>query len=68
MCRCEEERRSNLLVFADFLSLNLINLFNVMTISTYFRKGIPSQMTDCFVVPPRNDTLIERFEFVGNGR
>ena len=68
MCRCEEERRSNLLVFADFLSLNLINLFNVMTISTYFRKGIPSQMIDCFVVTPRNDTLIERFEFVGNGR
>jgi hypothetical protein len=31
-------------------------------------KGIESQITDCFVVPPRKDTLIWYFGFVGNSQ
>jgi hypothetical protein len=58
MCLCEEARRSNLLVFAEFLSISLLQSLNSCTISSYFKKGIASQITDCFVVPPRNDTLI----------
>jgi hypothetical protein len=57
MCRCEEVRRSNLLVFAEFLSLNCLHSLNSFPISTKFEKGIGSQITDCFVVPPRKDTF-----------
>jgi hypothetical protein len=66
MCLCEEVRRSNLLVFAGFLSFNLLQLFNLFTIPAYSKKEIVSQITDCFVVPPRKDTLILSFKFVGN--
>jgi hypothetical protein len=57
-CLCEEARRSNLLVFARFLSINLLQLLNLCTIFSCFEKIIGSQITDCFVVPPRKDTLI----------
>jgi hypothetical protein len=66
MCLCEEARRSNLLVFARFFSLNLIQLLNSCTISSYFERRIGSQITDCFVVPPRKDTLILGFRLVHN--
>jgi hypothetical protein len=68
MCHCEEVPRSNLLVFVGCLSLNLLQSLNLCTIPTYFERGIPSQITDCFVVPPRKDTLILRFRLVGNGQ
>jgi hypothetical protein len=64
MCHCEEERRSNLLVFARFLSLNSLQLLNLLIISAYFGERIASQITDCFVVPPRKDTLIWCFRVV----
>ena len=56
-CHCEEARRSNLLVFAEFLSLNQLHSPNLFPISTKLDKGIGGQITDCFVVPPRNDTF-----------
>ncbi len=61
MCLCEEVRRSNLLVFAGCLLPNLLQLLNLLTISTYFEKRIASQITDCFVVPPRKDTFVFMF-------
>jgi hypothetical protein len=57
MCHCEEVRRSNLLVFAGFLSLKLKKSFNLCSIHYYLRVGIGSNLADCFVVPPRNDTF-----------
>jgi hypothetical protein len=68
MCLCEEARRSNLLVFARFFSLNLQESFNYFTILVCLVKGIRSNLADCFVVPPRKDTLILGFRFVGNGK
>jgi hypothetical protein len=68
MCLCEEVRRSNLLVFARCLSLNLLKSLNKCTICTYFEKGIASQMTDCFVVPPRKDTFFLNERLVGSGQ
>jgi hypothetical protein len=58
MCHCEEGRRSNLLNGIRFLSLNLdkINLF-FLIINLYLTNGIGSNLADCFVVPPRNDTF-----------
>jgi hypothetical protein len=58
MCLCEEVRRSNLLFFIGFLSISLLQSLNSCTISSYFGKRIGSQITDCFVVPPRKDTII----------
>jgi hypothetical protein len=59
MCHCEEERRSNLLHFAEFLLFNFIEIASFfLLVNGYFKEEIGSQITDCFVVPPRNDTLI----------
>jgi hypothetical protein len=66
MCLCEEARRSNLLVFAGFFSFNLLESFNYFTILVCSVKGIRSNLTDCFVVPPRKDTLILGFILVHN--
>jgi hypothetical protein len=68
MCLCEEARRSNLLFIVGFLSLNLLQSLNLCTIPTCFMQSIASQITDCFVVPPRKDTFILRFRLVGNGQ
>jgi hypothetical protein len=62
MCLCEEARRSNLLVFAAFLSLNLLQSLNSCTISSYFEERIGSQLKDCFVVPPSNE------HYLGEGK
>jgi hypothetical protein len=68
MCLCEEARRSNLLVFVGFLSISILQSLNSCTTSSYFEKRIGSQMTDCFVVPPRKDTLIWCFGLVVDGQ
>jgi hypothetical protein len=68
MCLCEEVRRSNLLFIVGFLSPNLLQSLNLCIIHTSFMQSIASQITDCFVVPPRKDTFILGFRFVGNGQ
>jgi hypothetical protein len=58
MCLCEEARRSNLPSSLQSQSLMLMKCFNQCTFNLAFYFG--SNFTDCFVVPPRNDTFFER--------
>jgi hypothetical protein len=63
MCLCEEARRSNLLVFAESFSLNQLKSLNLLFILLLIlAKDIGSNLADCFVVPPRKDTLILGFK------
>ena len=51
-CHCEEVRRSNLLHFAGFSSLKLTLRVRIN------ERNFVVNATDCFVVPPRNDTFV----------